>query len=145
MNTESALKNIRMKMMLVTPQKAAKWLQSNTKNRDVSSAHVDRMAEDMTNEKWLLTHQGVAFNCDGTLLDGQHRLMAIVKSGTSQWMCVTNGLPVESVSAIDDHRKRSVRDSLKIVHGVSAPNMRRATAAAAWMADGVGINAAPNR
>lgn len=145
MNAESVLKNIRTKMVLITPKKAGKWLQSNTKNRDVSEDHVARLADDMTNKKWMITHQGVAFNCDGTLLDGQHRLMAVVKSGTSQWMPVTSGLPVESVSAIDDHRKRSVRDSLKIVHGVHAPNMRRAVAAAAWMAPGIGATGTPTK
>lgn len=142
---DAHLAKIKTKMVLVTPQKAGRWLQSNSKNRDIREAHVERLASDMLSGRWMITHQGCAFNCDGTLLDGQHRLMAIVKSGTSQWMSVTNGLPASSVSAIDDHQRRSVGDALKIVHGVSTPNIKRATAAAAWMGPGIGVHSTPNR
>lgn len=145
MSTEAAVSKIRSKMVLVTPDKAKNWLRSNTINRDVRQSHVDRLASDMASGRWLVTHQGVAFNCDGTLLDGQHRLLAIIQSGTSQWMCVTNGLPANSISAIDDHQKRSTADSLKIVHGVSSPNINRSAAAAAWMVSGVGVDRAPIR
>lgn len=145
MNLEQTLTKIKTKMVLVTPQKAGRWLKSNTKNRDVREAHVERLASDMSAGRWMVTHQGVAFNCDGTLLDGQHRLLAVVKSGTSQWMCVTNGLPASSVAAIDDHQKRSIGDSLKIVHGVTAPNINRACAAASWMAPGIGVARTPSK
>lgn len=132
-NTEKNIKNIRTKMVLVTPKMANKWLGKNTGNRQLREGVVDKLASDMSSGKWMLTHQGIAFNCDGTLLDGQHRLHAVVESSTSQWMPVTVGLPRESVSAIDDNLKRTVCDSLRIVHGIEIPNMTRAVAAAAYL------------
>lgn len=35
------------------------------------------------NKRYQLTHQGIAIGVDGTLLDGQHRLLAIAKAGIS--------------------------------------------------------------
>jgi hypothetical protein len=136
MQLEKSVKNIRTKMTLVTPTIATKWLGKNNNNRRLRDAAVGKLSDDMTNGRWKLTHQGIAFNCDGTLLDGQHRLAAIIQSNTSQWMSVTVGLPRESVSAIDDNLRRSVGDSLQIVHGITAPSINRAAAAAAWLVTG---------
>ncbi len=38
---------------------------------------------------WDTTHQGIAIASDGTLVDGQHRLLAIVESGVTVRMNVT--------------------------------------------------------
>jgi hypothetical protein len=64
---------------------------------------------------WKLTHQGIAFNCDGTLLDGQHRLAAIVKSGKDIQMLVARGVETENQVAMDDHAKRSAGDALSLL------------------------------
>ena len=59
----------------ITPDMALRWLETtNTNNRKVSEKHVHRLARDMTDGKWRLTHVGIAFDPNGTLLDGQHRL-----------------------------------------------------------------------
>lgn len=76
-------------MMTVTPKMAKEWLTHNAENnREINLGRVKMYAEDMRNGKWKLTHQGIAFNADGQLIDGQHRLRAVIKSGVSVRMLV---------------------------------------------------------
>lgn len=51
------------------------------------------MAKDMREGHWDTTHQGIAIATDGTLVDGQHRLMAVVESGVTVRMNVTFNAP----------------------------------------------------
>jgi hypothetical protein len=85
---------------------------------------VDAYARDMLNGVWVPTHQGLAFNDRDELIDGQHRLQAIVKSGCTVRMMVTFGLAsvidgkeMTTMDAVDRGRTRSVADQLKIQHG----------------------------
>lgn len=98
----------------VTPPMAEKWLEGNTHNRKLYQSVVNRYAADMKAGKWRKTHQGIAFDEDGTLIDGQHRLFAIWESGVTVTLMVTWGLPLDSQMAIDDGLKRSVVDVMKI-------------------------------
>lgn len=68
---------------VVTPALAKQWLEKNTNNRNVNFAKVKKMAKDMREGHWDTTHQGIAIATDGTLVDGQHRLMAVVESGVT--------------------------------------------------------------
>jgi hypothetical protein len=98
-------------LMTVTPTMAASWLAAfNTSNRTVRRRWVDTLATIIKEDKWHVTHQGIAFNCDGTLLDGQHRLMAIVAAGIPVQMMVTRNVDKEAMYAIDQGKTRSVPD-----------------------------------
>ena len=101
--------------MWIAPDLALEWLEkTNTNNRKVSQKHVDRLARDMTDGKWVLTHSGIAFGPDGTLLDGQHRLWAIVESGVSVEMFVWRNVEPEAMMTIDCGKTRSMADILNI-------------------------------
>ncbi|MDQ2738234.1 MAG: hypothetical protein M3Y35_06395, partial [Actinomycetota bacterium] len=69
---------MRSKVQSITPKKAAEYLEANTANRPLSTAVVKSFAEAMTRGDWMVTHQGIAFGSGGVLVDGQHRLAAIV-------------------------------------------------------------------
>lgn len=76
----------------VTPLLASSWLERlNVNNRKVSYRVVDKYSRDMSKGDWVLNHQGVAFDKYGHLADGQHRLLAIIKSGVTVPMMVTYG------------------------------------------------------
>lgn len=103
----------------ITPTRAADILTSNTRNRPLRRMVVEQYAAEMRAGRWLQTHQGIALNCDGTLLDGQHRLAAIVESGISQRMVVARGVSSAAQIAMDDHAKRSAADSISLDRGES--------------------------
>ena len=86
----------------ITPDIARRYLEKNKTNRSLRASVVDRFATDMRLGMWKETHQGIAFDVDGQLVDGQHRLSAIVKSETTQIITVTYGVPPESKSAVDN-------------------------------------------
>lgn len=111
--------------MDIDPATAALWLDNNLRNRRLDEDTVIAYARDMMNGVWVPTHQGVAFNDRDELIDGQHRLTAIVRTGRTVCMMVTFGLPsviegkeMTTMDAVDRGRTRSVADQLKIQHGI---------------------------
>jgi hypothetical protein len=99
----------------ITPSQAEKYLAFNTSNRPLRKGLVDQYAKVIQTGNWRLTHQGVAFSCDGTLLDGQHRLAAIVQAGIAVQMLVARGVDSRSQLVMDDHSKRNASDALSLV------------------------------
>lgn len=94
----------------VTPSLAAEWMKSNSFNRNISRPTVDRYAADMAAGKWNLTHQGIGFDDDGILIDGQHRLSAVIKANATVPMMVTWGA---NKVGIDELRPRATADVIK--------------------------------
>jgi len=103
----------------VTPELAATWLsECNTHNRKLVDAHVDRLARDMKAGRWRLTHQGIAFSTNRVLLDGQHRLWAVILSETTVRMRVFFNEPAESLHAIDVVQGRSNDQIITLAGGL---------------------------
>jgi hypothetical protein len=109
------------KTKTITPEQATIWLEStNTHNRPLYPAHVNRLAHDIEDGRWRPSHQGIAFDREGRLLDGQHRLHAIAKSGIPVELQVTTGLDPEAQEGIDQGYKRTLGHTLAaegIQHG----------------------------
>ncbi len=109
--------SIRCETMTITPDVALKWLETtNIRNRPVCQNHVNTLARDMKNGQWHPTHEGIAFDPHGVLLDGQHRLWAIVESQTPLDTLVFYNVPKESILVINDGRRRTVVDRLKLAN-----------------------------
>lgn len=100
----------------ITPEKANQWLENhNTKNRPLKMKHVERLASDMKERRWKKDGMPFRFDVDGNLLDGQHRLAAIAKSGiTLRDQVIVRGLGRESFVSMDTGSKRSTADMLHI-------------------------------
>jgi hypothetical protein len=103
-----------VKLESITPELAAEWLEKNLRNRNLRDSAVAQYARDMVNGQWLLTGEAIKFAEDGTLLDGQHRLAAIEKSGLTVDMFVVRGLENESQKVMDTNIRRGVGDMLKL-------------------------------
>lgn len=100
----------------ITPAIAAGYLEMNKNNRTIRRKVVDAYARGMANGEWVVQHQGIAFDIDGNLVDGQHRLQAVIKAGVPVQMMVTRGLEKNSVEGIDQGAKRSFSDVLTMQH-----------------------------
>ncbi len=109
--------SIHCETMTITPDVALKWLETtNTRNRPVCQNHVNTLARDMKSGQWQPSHEGIAFDNHGVLLDGQHRLWAIVESQTPLETLVFYNVPKESILVINDGRRRTVVDRLKLAN-----------------------------
>jgi hypothetical protein len=119
------------KLTTITPQMASTMLKSNTCNRKIRMNHVNRLKTEILAGRWLVTHQGIAFADDGSLIDGQHRLMAIEASGRSVQIMVTHGIQkyhngdinLNTMDVIDCGKPRGVADQLHLMHGISQANV----------------------
>lgn len=98
----------------VTPELAEKWLTQNTHNRNLRETAVQAYARDMTAGNWAENGEAIKFAKDGTLLDGQHRLKAVVQAGVTIKMLVVTGLEHQAQETMDDGRKRSLSDALAL-------------------------------
>jgi hypothetical protein len=112
--TEIVMSEIVTQLVKIDPEKAKIYLANNRDNRIVKASTVSKYADDMKNGFWQKSHQGIAFFEDGMLADGQHRLHAIIESGATIEMMVTNGLTRESGFAIDRNAPRTAADAIKI-------------------------------
>lgn len=108
------------KYMTITPVMADLWLAhcNPESNRVMSDTAYERYAKAMANGEWRTTHQGIAFDKSGMLLDGQHRLMAIKVSGVSVEMLVIPECDAETFDVLDSGQRRQAAQLLKIPHRV---------------------------
>jgi hypothetical protein len=75
---------VRSRVQTIAPAKAAEMLDANTTNRPLSRTVVRAFGEAMSRGDWMVTHQGIAFDVNGVLVDGQHRLPQSSKP-TCRW------------------------------------------------------------
>lgn len=113
---------------IITPMLAKAYLTSNTSNRSIRETAVEEYASEMRAGRWKKTHQGIAFDTNGALVDGQHRLLAVVKSGVSVELAVTRGVEADTQDVVDAGRKRTTADQLMLRHGVKNANLTAASA-----------------
>lgn len=104
---------LKTELVTITPDMAREWLKANTKNRKIRPHVVDKYASDMMNGDWMVTHQGIAFDSEGTLIDGQHRLLAISKANVPVQMMVTRGFVPGTMSMIDVGAARKTSDIIR--------------------------------
>ena len=104
----------RSEIMTVTPDVAQEWLLNNTSNRPLRKSHVAALALSITRGEWIISHQGIAFSTRGILLDGQHRLKAIIQAGIPVQMMVTTGVDENAYKVLDCGVKRTLSDLARL-------------------------------
>lgn len=113
--SEAAAAKPNPELMLVTPTQAAQWLKTvPSYQRRIKARKIEAFTRDMMAGKWKLTHQGIAFDEDGGLADGQNRLHAVVKSGVAVRMYVFRGLGRDAIQQVDTGKSRTIADALKV-------------------------------
>lgn len=106
---------MRFEKLAITPALAEQFLKRNVVNRKrISKLWVDALAREMKQGSFLTTDQGLAFNTKGDLINGQHRLNAIVQSGCTVVMWVCWDCPAETAMKwpVDRGLARSAGDML---------------------------------
>ena len=104
---------IRPVVMKVTPERAAKWLKLNTRNRNLRGRHVETLSTEMLKGNWKVNGDAIRLN-DVMLIDGQHRLEAIVRSGVTIESVVCFDVASDTFDTIDKGMKRTAADTLHL-------------------------------
>lgn len=83
---------------IMTPERAKELLKTNENNRNLHANKIEKLMYDIRNGEWHLTHQPIAIDKFGKLIDGQHRLSAIVATGIDcEMMIAYNAEPSEKI------------------------------------------------
>lgn len=104
-----------VRLLSVSPKLAQTWLDSvNTRNRSINPRRVDEHARAMAAGTWVISNDAIAFDNEGQLINGQHRLSAIVKSNTTQMFVVIEGADPEDQNIMDSGMARRAGQQLHI-------------------------------
>lgn len=108
--------NVRCEVVVATKQIVDRLLSANTRNRSVKQTSVERLVNEITEGRWEVTNNGIGVAEDGTLLDGQHRLLAMKEAGYPPVQFVlVSGIRQKAVAAIDVGVKRQNHDTIKLL------------------------------
>lgn len=113
---------ITAEVMDLTPQMAEEWLGANLESqRLIQQVTVEKYKYAMLNGLWQKTGESIILDDSGKLLNGQHRLKAVVEAKyTIKDQVVVRGVPQEAFRAMDTGRRRQAYDVLTIAgHGGS--------------------------
>lgn len=106
---------MKAKVMLVTPEVAVSMLTKNTHNRPLAPYVVEKYTEALRAGRWRENGVSIVFGTDGVLIDGQHRLAAIVAANVPVRMVVVECVDPESFATVDIGRGRAGSDVLSIM------------------------------
>lgn len=98
----------------ITPAVAEKYLATMTRNRKLRGRLVERYADAMRANLWKLTGEPIKFNTKGELIDGQHRLSAVILSGKTIECDVRRQLHPSVFMDLDTGGVRSPGDLLQV-------------------------------
>jgi len=106
---------MRFAVELIDPSRARALLAKNIRNRPLNGATVTKYAADMGRAQWASTGDTIKVGRSGALLDGQHRLEAVVKADVAVQFCVVYDVPDEAFDSIDVGRVRKSSDVLAML------------------------------
>lgn len=101
----------------ITPQQAEEFLKGRHITRPLQQSRVAAYAGDMASGKWTLTHQGLAFDKQGRLIDGQHRSAACITANTPFRTMVFRHVPRKAIINTDTGAKRTAAHALTAKRG----------------------------
>lgn len=113
-------KEIEQRVITVTPAHAEKWLEMNTGNRRIRPSHVRHLAKQMEMGRWMLSPEPIVFT-PNRLLDGQHRLSAVLMSGCTIEASVALVQNEDVFRVLDQGANRNISDLSGIPSAVLQP------------------------
>lgn len=113
-------------------------LQFNTRNRPLTQERILPIMRSLLAGTYVTTHQGLAMTRERIFIDGQHRLVAIIRTGIPAVLPITFGLDPRAIEFIDITRARQVYDTLTDTRGLRNAGRRTkyARMAARLLSDG---------
>lgn len=109
---------MKYKIETITPDRAQRLLNKTEalgfSNRAVRKLRVEKLAHAIIDGQWQVTHQPLAITPEGAVLDGQHRLAAIILADKEVQMLVVRDVDPGAFHVVDTGAVRTAGDTLKI-------------------------------
>ena len=100
------------RLVRIDGEMATELLQRNTRNRPVSDPVVSRYTKAMKDGDWHLNGEPIIIDENGTLVDGQHRLWAVIYSGVPMEAVIVEGVDPDAFMTIDIGKARTGGDAI---------------------------------
>jgi hypothetical protein len=97
-------------LIMMSPEEAKALLANNTENRKVRPGYVSYLCDQITSGLWMTTTDCIGIRDDGVVVNGQHRLMAIARSGRAVPVLFVKGISKSAYIVTDRGVGRSVAD-----------------------------------
>lgn len=121
-----------LQIVTVTPEMAVQILERNELNRPLNDQHVHRIARQITEGKWKFNGDTIKISSDHSVVDGQHRLWAIIEAKQAVDTIIVTGIERDAFATIDTLRKpRSGSDVIALAGTLKYRNM--IAAALGWL------------
>jgi len=104
------------KLITLTPDLARDLLAKNGINRRVRPLALLKYKKAILNGEYRLTHQGIAIDWFGNLIDGQHRCLAVVETGMPVPILLSKNVDPETFKVVDTGSARSAKDGINSVN-----------------------------
>lgn len=101
-------------MERITPALAQKYLDLMGRNRKKRGRLKQRFIDSIKAGHWKLTGEAIKFNTRGELIDGQHRLEAIIEANKAIDILVCRNVPPEAFMELDTGGTRTPGDLLTV-------------------------------
>lgn len=102
------------RIMMISPALALKWLETMRVNRRCSQGLINAISRDIRTGRWKLNGDPIRFDHHGCLIDGQHRLWAVVEANKSIESYVITDLHPSVMMTIDTGKVRTFANHLQI-------------------------------
>ena len=111
----SQYQDVKVDIEYITPEKAQAYLSLNFKNnRKVVQNNIIELEREMKAGRFTLSDSAICFNTENVLVNGQHRLIAVLKTGLTQPFVVLKNLPDKSKLIMDVGKSRVMHDRITV-------------------------------
>lgn len=110
----NGVNGVSVKIETITPQRAKELLKTNVSNRKLDKQSVKNLVTAIKDGRFLITNSGIGIDKNGLLVDGQHRLTAIVDADIPCDLAVFSGLEPKTKILIDTGKVRTLSNQLQI-------------------------------
>ena len=108
----------------ITPETAKQWLGLNHKNRRLSDPIITRLAGIIRRDEWMPdSTDGIGLDTDGGVINGQHRLNAVIEADKPIRALVVRNVRPEVIKVIDQGRGRTFTQYLQMMENIIQPNV----------------------
>lgn len=133
-------RNVRVSIERIGPVEARIYMEANTRNRKMNALHARRLQDAMEAGDWWMNGESLIFGFDGALLNGQHRLFAIIASGVTVDVMVVRGIDECAFRTLDGGRIRTTGEVLAMDGEKQANNVAAAVQALVSFVDSQGTH-----
>lgn len=112
---ESNLFGVSAQVEMISPAVAELILSNNEKNRPLNKSNLRKIATDMRDGNFHFNGEPIIISDEGKLLNGQHRLHAIIESKKTLPFMVVRGVTNEAFKTMDRGKTRSATDTIAVL------------------------------